>query len=37
MNLIVEQLQADHKQLVRILYHLEREAKAFMGLNRTEA
>ena len=32
MNLIIEQLHHDHKQLVRILYHLERELKAFNGL-----
>ena len=31
MNLIIQQLQADHRQLVRILYHLEREVKAYGG------
>jgi hemerythrin-like domain-containing protein len=34
MNLIVEQLNEDHRQLVRILYHLEREVKAFGGLTK---
>lgn len=31
-NLIIAQLQEDHKQLVRMLYHLEREVKAVAGL-----
>lgn len=31
-NLIIGQLQEDHKQLVRMLYHLEREVKAIAGL-----
>ena len=35
MNLIIEQLHEDHKQLVRILYHLEREIKALSGLTNT--
>lgn len=32
MNLIIEQLQEDHRQLVRVLYHLEREVKVYTGL-----
>lgn len=32
MNKIVEQLHEDHKQLVRILFHLEKEVKALSGL-----
>ncbi len=37
MNLIIEQLKDDHKQLVRILYHLEKEIKALSGLLKTNA
>ena len=37
MNLIVEQLQDDHRQLVRILYHLEREIKALSGMGKADA
>lgn len=32
MNLIIEQLKEDHRQLVRVLYHLDREIKALSGL-----
>ena len=32
MTLIIEQLQDDHKQLVRALYHLEKEVKSVSGL-----
>lgn len=32
MRSIFEQLQDDHKQLVRVLYHLEREIKALNGM-----
>lgn len=32
MNLILEQLQNDHKQLVRLLYQLEQQVKTYMGL-----
>ena len=34
MNLIVEQLQNDHRQLVRVLYHLEREVLALSSLGK---
>lgn len=37
MNLIVEQLQNDHRQLVRVLYHLDREIKALHGLGGCKA
>lgn len=37
MNLIVEQLQEDHRQLVRVLYHLDREIKALSGLGNARA
>lgn len=35
MNLIVEQLHQDHRQLVRVLYHLDQEIKSLSGLGRT--
>lgn len=37
MNLIVEQLHNDHRQLVRVLYHLDREIKALHGLGGAKA
>ncbi|WP_101757692.1 hemerythrin domain-containing protein [Oceanicoccus sp. KOV_DT_Chl] len=37
MNLILQQLQSDHRQLVRVLYHLEREVKAYAGLSPASA
>ena len=37
MNLIVEQLHEDHRQLVRVLYHLDREIKALSGLGKNRA
>lgn len=37
MNLIVEQLNDDHRQLVRVLYHLDREIKALNGLGCSRA
>jgi len=33
MNHVVEQLQEDHRQLVRVLFSLEREVKACSGLS----
>ena len=36
MNLLIEQLRDDHKHLVRILYHLEKEVKAISGLLKTD-
>ena len=33
MFTIVDQLHTDHKQLVRVLYHLEREIKALCGID----
>ena len=33
MNSILAQLHEDHKRLVRVLYHLEQEAKAIAGLS----
>lgn len=37
MNLLIEQLRDDHRQLVRILYHLEKEVKAISGLLKVSA
>ena len=37
MNLVVEQLQQDHRQLVRVLYHLEKAIKSFSGIGRGTA
>ena len=33
MNHVIEQLQEDHRQLIHVLYNLEREAKACSGLS----
>lgn len=35
MNLIIEQLNQDHRQLVRVLYHLEQSIKSLSGLGKT--
>lgn len=37
MNLIIEQLNQDHRQLVRVLYHLERAIKSLSGLGKPGA
>lgn len=37
MNLIIEQLNQDHRQLVRVLYHLEQGIKSLSGLTAGKA
>lgn len=37
MNLIIEQLNQDHRQLVRVLYHLEQDIKSLSGLGKHRA